>query len=318
MSFLAALGAIGASSAMNMLGDRMQYSYDKRLMREQMKLNREQEEWSALNLPSLRRTGYEDAGYNPLLAFSSNFGAAPGVSQSGFSSHLNSSGFTSAMEAITGREQAVNQRRYQDAVIENQKAEIENKKAQTDILKAQAEETRLNNAETRRITEDRNKMNHVVDLLRQRIDYIRSGAGTTRTSVSFPGFFNRSETRDNSDAAGTIKALDLMIQKYGGGIFDALDRDIQFDTLLGGQSAIERDIAKYNRDRNDRIRENVQRKLDVRNMQLDDYYKQQKKQQKKRKQENKRKDYRYPKPPPPQSLRDYNYLYEIPGMSLIR
>lgn len=229
-----------------------------------------------------------------------------------------SGAFGKVAEAMTGKEQAKNQKMYNDAVIDNAKAEIDNKKAQTDILKAQAEETRLNNAETRRITEDRNNMNHVVDLLKQRIDYIRSGAGTTRTSVSFPGFFNRSETRDNSDSEGVIKALDLMIQKYGGGAYDSLDRDVLFDTLLGVPSAIERDVSKFNRDRNDRIRENVQRKLDPRNNQLDDYYKKQKQEQKKRKQENKRKDYRYPKPPPPQSLHDYNYLYEIPGMSLVR
>lgn len=305
-------------AGMDMLGDRMQYSYDKRLMNEQRKQNQRIETWSALKLPGLKRQGYESAGYNPLLAYSSNFGSAQGVSIPNFASKLGSSSVKNMMEANTGREEMENNKIYREAVVKNQKAEVKNKEAQTKVLEAQAEETRLNNAETRRIAEDRNKMNHVIDLLKQRIDYIRSGAGTTRTTVSFPGFFNRSETRDNSESEGVIRALDLMIQKYGGGVYDSLDRDIQFDTLLGGPSALERDFAKYNHDRNVRIREELQRKLDPRNIQLDDYYMKQKQEQKKRKQENKRNDYRYPKPPPPQSFHDYTHLYEIPGMSLIR
>lgn len=310
---------------MDFLGDRMQYSYDKRLMREQMKLNREQEKWSALNMPSLRRTGYEDAGYNPLLAFSSNFGSAQGVSQAGFTSHLGSRSLSSMIEANTGREQMENEKMYQQEVIKNQKADVKNKEAQTKVLEAQAEETRLNNAETRRITEDRNKMNHVIDLLRQRIDYIRSGAGTTRTTISFPGFFNRSEQRDNSDASGTIHALDKMIQKYGEGSYDALDRDIQFDTLLGGQSAIERDIAKYNRDREERARMRVIDESDPRHFQMVEHAKQQvrlQKEQKRKERDRKRTEkinnYKVPKAPPKRAVDTYRNLYDIPGMYLFR
>ena len=308
---------------MDLLGDRMQYSYDKRLMREQAKINREQEKWSALNMPSLRRTGYQDAGYNPLLAFSANFGSAQGVSQSGFTSHLGSRSLSSIMEANTGREQMENEKNYQEAVVKNQRAEVKNKEAQTKVLEAQAEETRLNNAETRRITEDRNRMNHVIDLLKQRIDYIRSGAGTTRTSISIPGFFNRSEQRDNSDASGTIHALDKMIQKYGEGAYDALDRDIQFDTLVGGQSAIERDIAKYNRDRNERIRTRVIDESDPRHFQMVEHAKQQlrlQKEQKRKERDRKRKEkienYKVPKAPPKRSVDTYRNLYDVPGMNL--
>ena len=312
-------------AGMDMLGDRMQYSYDKRLMREQMKLNREQEKWSALNLPSLRRTGYVDAGYNPLLAFSSNFGAAQGVSQASFSSHLGSRSLGSMMEANTGREQMQNQKEYNEAMVDNARADVANKRAQTKILKAQAEETRLNNAETRRITEDRNKMNHVIDLLRQRIDYIRSGAGTTRTSVSIPGFFNRFESRDNTDVSGTIHALDKMIQKYGEGTDDALDRDSQFDTLLGGPSAIERDIAKYNRDRNERIRTHVIDESDPRHFQMVEHAKQQlrlRKEETRKERDRKRvekiNNYKVPKAPPKRAVDTYRNLYNIPGMSLFR
>ena len=310
-------------AGMDLLGDRMQYSYDKRLMREQAKINREQEKWSALNMPSLRRTGYQDAGYNPLLAFSANFGSAQGVSQSGFTSHLGSRSLSSIMEANTGREQMENEKKYQQEVVKNQKAEVKNKEAQTKVLEAQAEETRLNNAETRRITEDRNRMNHVIDLLKQRIDYIRSGAGTTRTSISIPGFFNRSEQRDNSDASGTIHALDKMIQKYGEGAYDALDRDIQFDTLVGGQSAIERDIAKYNRDRNERIRTRVIDESDPRHFQMVEHAKQQlrlQKEQKRKERDRKRKEkienYKVPKAPPKRSVDTYRNLYDVPGMNL--
>lgn len=310
-------------AGMDLLGDRMQYSYDKRLMREQMKLNREQEKWSALNMPTFRRQGYQSAGYNPLLAFSSNFGSSQGVSIPNFQSHLGSASIQRMMEANTGREQMENTKNYQEAVIKNQKAEVKNKEAQTKVLEAQAEETRLNNAETRRITEDRNKMNHVIDLLRQRIDYIRSGAGTTRTSVSIPGFYNRSEQRDNSDAAGTIHALDKMIQKYGEGAYDALDRDIQFDTLLGGQSAIERDIAKYNRDRNERLRTRVIDESDPRHYQMLEHAKQQlrlNKEQKRKERDRNRKEkinnYKVPKAPPKRAVDTYRNLYDIPGMNL--
>lgn len=310
-------------AGMDLLGDRMQYSYDKRLMREQAKINREQEKWFALNMPTFRRTGFEDAGYNPLLAFSANFGSAPGVSIPNFTSHLGSRSLSSTMEANTGREQMQNEKNYQREVIKNQKADVKNKEAQTKVLEAQAEETRLNNAETRRITEDRNKMNHVIDLLRQRIDYIRSGAGTTRTMFSIPGFFNRSEQRDNSDAAGTIHALDKMIQKYGDGAYDSLDRDIQFDTLLGGQSAIERDIAKYNRDRNDRLRTRVIDESDPRHFQMLEHAKHQlrlRKEHERKERDRKRNEqinnYKVPKAPPKRAVDTYRNLYDIPGMTL--
>lgn len=310
-------------AGMDMLGDRMQYSYDKRLMREQMKLNREQEKWSALNMPTYRRTGYQDAGYNPLLAFSSNIGSAQGVSIPNFTSHLGSSSLSHMMEANTGREQMKNQKDYNEAMLENARADVANKRAQTKILKEQAEETRLNNAETRRITEDRNKMSHVIDLLRQRIDYIRSGAGTTRTSVSIPGFFNRFESRDNTDVSGTIHALDKMIQKYGEGSYDALDRDIQFDTLLGAPSAIERDMAKYNRERNERIRTRVIDESDPRHYQMVEHAKQQlrlRKVQKRKERERNRKEqidnYKIPKAPPKRAVDTYRNLYDIPGKNL--
>ena len=317
-------------AGMDLLGDRMQYSYDKRLMREQMKLNREQEKWSALKMPTFRRTGYENAGYNPLLAFSSNLGSAQGVGIPNFQSHLGSSSLQRMMEANTGREQMQNQKNYEEAVVKNQKAEVKNKEAQTKVLEAQAEETRLNNAETRRITEDRNKMSHVIDLLRQRIDYIRSGAGSTSSSIGFKlpfglGHYNRDERRDNSSIDGVIHALDLMIQKYGGGAFDALDNDVQFDTFMGVPSQIERDNAKYMRDRSERHREEVLKMLDPRNKSLDEYYNNQRKLEKKRnkdersrKSEQKKKDYRPPKPPPPQSFKTFTNLYDIPGMYLFR
>lgn len=247
MSFLAALGAIGASSAMSMLGDRMQYSYDKRLMREQMKLNRKQEEWSALNLPQLRRTGYEDAGYNPLLAFSSNFGAASGVSQSGFSSHLDGSAFSSGMEANTGREQAENQRKYQEAVVENQKAEVDNKKAETKVLQQQAEETRLNNKENRQMQSTRDKMAFLFDLLKQKLDYIRSSAGHTSTEINVPGF-KRSEERDNYISYQTLAAIDAMINKYGDGLFDSRDADQPYETVLGTVTNFDRTMKVLSHD----------------------------------------------------------------------
>lgn len=301
-------------AGMDLLGDRMQYSYDKRLMNEQRKQNQRIETWSALNLPGLRRQGYESAGYNPLLAFSSNFGSAQGVSIPNFTSKLGSSSVKNMMEANTGREQMRNAKDYQEAVVKTQQADVKNKEAQTKVLEAQAEETRLNNAETRRITEDRNKMNHVIDLLKQRIDYIRSGAGTTRTTISVPGFFNRSESRDNSDSAGTIRALDQMIQKYGEGTYDALDRDIQFDTLLGGLSELERDFAKYIRDRNGRLRLEVIDESDPRHFQSVERAKQQLRLQKERKRNEEVKKQRLPKPLPKKSYdlyRDYN---SIPGL----
>lgn len=301
-------------AGMDMLGDRMQYSYDKRLMNEQRKQNQRIETWSALKLPGLKRQGYESAGYNPLLAYSSNFGSAQGVSIPNFASKLGSSSVKNMMEANTGREEMENNKIYREAVVKNQKAEVKNKEAQTKVLEAQAEETRLNNAETRRITEDRNKMNHVIDLLKQRIDYIRSGAGTTRTTVSFPGFFNRSETRDNSESEGVIRALDLMIQKYGGGVYDSLDRDIQFDTLLGGPSALERDFAKYIRDRNERLRMEVIDESDPRHFQAVEHAKQQLRLQKERKRNEEVKNYKLPKSPSKKSYdlyRDYN---SVPGL----
>ena len=47
------------------------------------------------------------------------------------------------------------------------------------------------------------------------------------------GLFNRTESRDNFDSSGAIDSLDLLIRKYGEGLFDKLDKDSQFETGLG-------------------------------------------------------------------------------------
>lgn len=234
-------------AGMDMLGDRMQYSYNKRLMNEQSKLNREQEKWSALHLPTLRRTGYEDAGYNPLVAFSSNFGSANGVSPSGFSSHLGSGSLSSMMEANTGREQAENQKKYQEAVVENQQADIKNKEAQTKVLEQQAEETRLNNKENRQMQSTRDKMAFLFDLLKQKLDYIRSSAGHTSTEINVPGF-KRSEERDNYISYQTLNAIDALINKYGDGLFDGRDADMPFETVLGTVTNFDRTMKVLSHD----------------------------------------------------------------------
>lgn len=220
-------------AGMDMLGDRMQYSYDKRLMNEQRKQNQRVETWSALNLPGLKRQGYESAGYNPLLAYSSNFGSAQGVSTPNFTSKLGSSSVKNMMEANTGREEMENNKTYQEAVVKNQKAEVKNKEAQTKVLEAQAEETRLNNKEHRELTSWRDKADVVLRALQSKLNYIGSSAGQTRTSFMIPGLFNRTESRDNFDSSGAIDSLDMLIRKYGEGLFDKLDKDSQFETGLG-------------------------------------------------------------------------------------
>lgn len=237
-------------AGMDMLGDRMQYSYQKRLMNEQRKQNQEQEKWSALHLPSLRRQGYEDAGYNPLAAFSSNFGSANGVSQSGFSSNFGSGSLTSTMEANTSREQAKNQKEYQEAVVDNQKAEVENKQAETKVLQEQAEETRLNNRENRRMQSVRDRMSFLVDLLKQKMDFLKSSAGQTQTSFTIPGFFSRSESRDNYMSDNVLASLDAAIKKYGDGLFDYVDSDEPFDTILGTVTNVERTRKRVTHDLN--------------------------------------------------------------------
>lgn len=175
-------------AGMDMLGDRMQYSYDKRLMNEQRKQNQRVEKWSALNLPSLKRQGYESAGYNPLLAYSSNFGSAQGVSIPNFTSKLGSSSVKNMMEANTGREEMENNKTYQEAVVKNQKAEVKNKEAQTKVLEAQAEETRLNNKEHRELTSWRDKADVVLRALQTKLNYIGSSAGQTGLLLLFLAF----------------------------------------------------------------------------------------------------------------------------------
>lgn len=316
-----------SSSMMGMLGG---YFASKSLMRYQSKLNRQNLVWNSKNLPSLQRTGFENAGFNPLLIYGASApsvspASIPSVPSSGFAS-----GAASLLQAMTGQEQAKNQKMYNDALIDNAKAEIDNKKAQTDVLKAQAEETRLNNSETRRITENRDNMKHVIDLLKSRIDYIRSGAGSTHSSFGFKlpfglGHYSRDENRDNSSIDGVIHALDLMIKKYGGGSFDSLDNDIQFDTLMGVPSQLERDNAKYVRDRNDRLRMEVIDESDPRHFQAVEHAKQQlrlQKEQKREERERKRneriKNYKVPKAPSKRSVDIYRNLYNVPGMSLFR
>ena len=316
------IGAALISTAGSLASSGLNFSSGNYSLNKQIDASKNMARWQATKLPALQREGYVDAGYNPLLMF----GAQPVHPQS-FSwqgQNLDISGaFSRISDAITAKEQAKNQREYNDAVVDNAKQDVENKKVETQIHREQLEEMKRNNSESNRITEARDRMSHVIDLLRQRIDYIRSGAGTTRTSISIPGFYNRSEQRDNSDASGTIHALDKMIQKYGEGSYDALDRDIQFDTLLGGQSAIERDIAKYNRDRNERIRTRVIDDSDPKHYQMVEHAKQQlrlQKEQKRKERGRKLKDeinnYKKPKAPPKRAVDTYRNLYDIPGMTL--
>lgn len=318
------IGAAIISTAGNLVSSGLNFASGNYSLNKQIEASKKMAKWQATQLPALQRQGYENAGYNPLLMF----GAQPVHPQSFDFNGQNldvSGAFSKISDAITAKEQAKNMKEYNDAVVDNAKQDVANKKVETQIRREQLEEMKRNNSETNRITEDRNRMNHVIDLLRQRIDYIRSGAGTTRTSISIPGFYNRSEQRDNSDASGTIHALDQMIQKYGEGSYDALDRDIQFDTLLGGQSAIERDIAKYNRDREERARMRVIDESDPRHFQMVEHAKQQvrlQKEQKRKERDRKRTEkinnYKVPKAPPKRSVDTYRNLYDIPGMYLFR
>lgn len=233
MSFLAsagsALAAIGASSAKPLV----EFFGGRSNMRLQNKLYRQNLKWNATSLPMLQRKGYEAAGYNPLLMYGASpvtaqmpsMAEAPSMDLAGDMSRM--------MEANTGREQMLNTKEYQNAVVKNERADVKNKEAQTEVLKAQAEETRLNNKEHRTLTNWRDKADVVLRALQTKLNYIGSSAGQTRTSLMIPGFFNRTESRDNFDSSGALQSIDKLINKYGDGLFDMLDRDYQFESGLG-------------------------------------------------------------------------------------
>lgn len=131
MSFLASLGLLGASSAMGMLGNAQQYSYSKRLMREQAKINMKLAAWSARQLPAMQRQGYVSAGYNPILAYGGNFASAGSVSVPSFDSQVGSQNLDSAMSASA----ALKQQEQQDKQVKLQEEKTE---AEIDSLKTKS------------------------------------------------------------------------------------------------------------------------------------------------------------------------------------
>lgn len=243
------IGAALISTAGSLASSGLNFASGNYSLNKQIQASKNMAKWQATKLPALQRQGYEDAGYNPLLMF----GAQP-VHPETFSAQGQNVDFSGAFgkvaEAMTGKEQAKNQKMYNDAVIDNAKAEIDNKKAQTDILKAQAEETRLNNKENREMQSLRDKMSFVVDLLKQKMDFLKSSAGQTHTTFSIPGLFSRSESRDNYMSDNVLASLDAAIKKYGDGLFDYVDSDEAYDTILGTVTNVERTRKRVTHDLN--------------------------------------------------------------------
>lgn len=122
---------------MGMLGNAQQYSYSKRLMREQAKINMKLASWSASRMPSLQREGYESAGYNPILAYGGNFASAGSVSVPSFDSQVGSQNLDSAMSAAAALKQQEQQDKQVELEAEKTQAEIDslNTKSTLDKVK---------------------------------------------------------------------------------------------------------------------------------------------------------------------------------------
>ena len=131
--------------------------YSKSLMRYQSKINRKDNEYYLTHNPGFQRQGLEDAGYNPMLAFSMS-SAQPGHVSLG-SASLGSPGsgkaFMESQELANAKEALKVQKEYNKNIIENQKADIDNKKAQTELLRSEADEKRRSNMVNENLASDR-------------------------------------------------------------------------------------------------------------------------------------------------------------------
>ena len=131
--------------------------YSKSLMRYQSKINRKDNEYYLTHNPGFQRQGLEDAGYNPMLAFSMS-SAQPGHVSLG-SASLGSPGsgraFMESQELSNAKEALKVQKESNNNIIENQKADIENKKAQTELLRSEADEKRRSNMVNENLASDR-------------------------------------------------------------------------------------------------------------------------------------------------------------------
>lgn len=88
------------------------------------------DEWSAKNMPSLNREGYERAGYNPILAFQSG-GTGHGMGSVSGSPAYNSIGDVDFGSSLSSAISA-----YYD--IKQRNAALDNAKAQTNLVNANA------------------------------------------------------------------------------------------------------------------------------------------------------------------------------------
>lgn len=238
------IGAALITGGAGILQSGLNFASGNYSLNKQIQASKNMAKWQATKLPAYQRQGFENAGYNPLLMF----GAQP-VHPESFSMNGQNfdfaSGFGQVAEAMTAKEQADNTKKYQEALVDNQKAEVANKQAQTKVLEAQAEETRLNNKENRELQSTRDKMSFVGDLLGKKLDFLKSSAGHTGSTFQvgakwLPIYFSRSEDRDNYMSENALASIDAAIKKYGDGLFDHIDKDEAFDTIIGTVSNIER------------------------------------------------------------------------------
>lgn len=94
-SSLLSFGGNLVSSAIN---SSRQWKYTQRAMQLQDQLNRAYYQWSSENGPSFARKGYEQAGYNPLLALGSSLSGNSAI-YSGSASNADSDNGSQAVEA---------------------------------------------------------------------------------------------------------------------------------------------------------------------------------------------------------------------------
>ncbi len=120
---------------MGMLGNAQQYSYSKRLMNEQRKINQQLAAWSARELPAMQRQGYVAAGYNPILAYNGNFASAGSVSVPSFDSQVGSQNLDSAMSASASLDQQKQQDKQFKLEQEKTQAEIDSLKTKSNLDK---------------------------------------------------------------------------------------------------------------------------------------------------------------------------------------
>lgn len=221
--------------------------YSKSLMAYQSRLNRHDLEYQLTKSPSFSRTGLVDAGYNPILAFSSNSANMGHVSPASVSGGSSSAGrnFIASMEAENAKIKLQQEKEYNENTLDLQKQEIENKEAQTDILKAQAEEakrknlvseellkqsqdeTKRSNLATETETNRANISREVLEKEKNDIagfhsvvgaynDYVRSTASEYSGDVKIPGVFKGSgKWKDIPEDDMTKFMLQYLSNKYG-------------------------------------------------------------------------------------------------------